>query len=217
MTRKLTAPPRTSTRRSAGISGTASFARSRRSVPRAGGPPAILVAGPHVADVRHDFRCEELGVLERQLLRHAADLEQHHQVADAQRPDALGELLAHGLGAAGDDVALVEVLPPVERLAHATGRRADLRPRTALHCLHRSVAGRFREALPDVQALLVEVVHVREVLALGLGVGLRHADELEEARAERIVIGADARARLPEAVHGGLAALVAEVREIAVD
>src|SRR5262249_6730494 len=188
-----------------------------RSVPGARRPPAVLVAGPLVADVRHDFLREELGVLERQLLRHAADLQQDHQVPDPQALDAVGELLADRRGAARDDVALIDVLAPVERLARLARRGADLRARAALHGLHGAVAGRFREPFPDVQALLIEVVHVREVLALGLRVGLRHAHELQEAGAVRIVVGADARDRFPEAVHGRAAALVAKVGEVAID
>src|SRR6266852_256529 len=166
-TRKVTAPPRISTVRSSGIKPLRrARARSRRPVPGARGPPAVLVAGPEVTDVGHDLLREELGVLQRQLLRHAADLEQHHQVADPQGLDALGELLPDRGGAAGDDVALVQVLAPIERLADATCRGPDLRSRPALHRLHGAVARRLGEAFPDVQALLVEVVHVREILPL---------------------------------------------------
>src|SRR5262245_30258094 len=138
-------------------------------------------------------------------------------MSDAQALDAVRELLANRLGAAGDDVALVDVLAPVERLARLARRRAHLRAAAALDGLHRPIARRLGEAFPDVQALLIEVVHVLEIFALGLRVGLRHAHELQEARSERVVVGADARDRLPEAVHGGAAALVAEVREVAVD
>ncbi len=58
---------------------------------------------------------------------------------------------------------------------------------------------------------------MRKIFPLGLRVGLRDADELEEPGAEGIVVGADPRARLPESVHRGPAALVAEVREVAID
>src|SRR5207245_8822353 len=116
-----------------------------------------------------------------------------------------------------DDVALIHVLTPVERLAGLARRGAHLGAAAVLHRLHGAVAGRLREAFPDVQTFLIEVVHVREIFALGLRDGLRDAHELKESRAERIVVGADPRDRLPEAVHRGPAPLVAEVREVAVD
>src|SRR5947208_13721077 len=120
-------------------------------------PPAVLVARPHVAHVRQDLTREQRGVVEGQILRHRADLEQHHQVADAEALDALGELLADRLGAPGDHVALVEILLPVERLADLLRLGADLRLGPRLERLHRAVARGLREALPDIQALLVEV------------------------------------------------------------
>src|SRR3989441_13172893 len=109
------------------------------------------------------------------------------------------------------------VLLPVQRLADLLRLGADLRLGPRLERLHRAVARRLGKAFPDVEALLVEVVHVREVEALRLGVGVRDAHELQEPRTVRVVVGADARDRLPEPVHRRLAALVAVVREVAVD
>src|SRR5439155_12652296 len=187
------------------------------SVRRARRPPAILVARPEVAHVGHDLVREEGRVVEYEILRHRADLEQHHEVADAETLDALGELLADRRGAARDHVALLEVLRPVERLANLPGLRADLCPDTRLQRLQCPVAGRFGEALPDVQALLVEVMHVRRIEALGLGVGVGDADELEKSRAIGVVVDAELADGVPETVHRGLAPLVAEVREVAED
>ena len=93
-------------------------------------------------------------------------------MADAKSLDALGELLADRRGTARDDVALIEVLAPVERLADASRLGPDLRPGAGLDRLDGAIAGRLREAFPDVQALLIEVVYVREVLSLGLRVRL---------------------------------------------
>jgi hypothetical protein len=138
-------------------------------------------------------------------------------VADAETLDALGELLAHGPRTPRDHVALLEVLRPVERLADLPGLRADLGPDAGLQRLQRPVTGRFGEALPDVEAFLVEVVHVGGVEALGLAVAVGHAHELEESRTVRVVVGAELADRVPETVHRGLPPLVAEIREVAVD
>src|SRR5712691_6138260 len=125
------------------MEGLASSVASARTTAR---PPAVLVAGPHVAHVRQDLTREERGVVERQILRHRADLEQHHQVADAEALDALGELLADRLGAPGDHVALVEIFLPVEGLADLLRLGADLRLGPRLERLHRAIARGLREA-----------------------------------------------------------------------
>src|SRR5207247_8455195 len=99
-------------------------------------------------------------------------------VADPEALDALGELLADGLRAAGDHVALVEILLPVERLADLSRLGADLRLGARLERLHRSVARRLREALPDVQALLVKIMDVREIESFRFRIRVGHAHEL---------------------------------------
>src|SRR5438552_10771907 len=124
-------------------------------------PPPILVAGPQVADVRQHLAGEERRVVEREVLRHRADLEEHHQVADAEALDALGELGPHRGRTPGDDVALVEVLLTVERLADLLRLGADLRLGPRLERLHRPVARRLGEALPDAETLLAALLHVR--------------------------------------------------------
>src|SRR2546430_15178672 len=174
-TRKLTVPSRMLTSVPSCMEGLASSAASARTAAR---PPAVLVARPHVADVRHHLAREEVRVVEDEVFRHRADLEQHHQVADAERADALRELLADGGRAPRDDVALVEVLLPVERLADLLGLGADPRLCSRLERLYRAVARRLGEALPDAQALLVKIMHVREVHSFRFCIGGRHRHEL---------------------------------------
>src|SRR6266849_6734710 len=69
--------------------------------------PALVL--PEAAEGGEDFAGEEIHVLQGQLVGHGADLQQHHQVADAEALDHLFlEALAHGGGAARDDVALLD-------------------------------------------------------------------------------------------------------------
>src|SRR3989441_10509494 len=89
------------------------------------------------------------------------------------------------------------VLLPVQRLADLLRLGADLRLGPRLGRLHRPGARRLGEALPDVQTLLVEIVHVREVEALGLGGGIRDTHELEEPPAIGGVGDAHSCGRLP--------------------
>ncbi len=117
---KVTSPPQTVTSCSRGRRSRLAMAVASRRW-----PPAILPPGQRSRTCGMHLAREEAGVVQRQVLRHAADLEQDHQMADAQALDALAELLAHGGGAARDDVSLVDVLAPVERLARPSwpGRR----------------------------------------------------------------------------------------------
>src|SRR5206468_6706477 len=69
--------------------------------------PALVVPG--VAKSGHHLASEELHVLERQLVRHRTDLQEHHQIADAKPlDDFFLESITDGRWAAGDDVALLD-------------------------------------------------------------------------------------------------------------
>jgi hypothetical protein len=61
-----------------------------------------------VAESRQHVPREQLDVLQRQLVAHRPDVQEHHQVSDAQLPDRLLELLAHGGRAPGDDQPVVD-------------------------------------------------------------------------------------------------------------
>ena len=182
-------------------------------------PPAVLpFVVPDVADVGEDFAGEEVDVLERQLVRHRADVQEHHQVADAQVLDRLLKPIADRRRAAGDDEALLdEVLEREVRqlVAHAAHVLELL-----LHRVHEApvvlVAGRRSELRRDVQALVVEVADVRVVLLLGAGVRLGDDEELQEAGAVGVRVAIRVADELPEAVHDTLRELAAEVAEEAV-
>ena len=115
-------------------------------------------------------------------------MQQREQVADAQPLDAVQELLAHGLRAADDDeAALVEILglelAQVDRGARIVAQR--------LH--HAVVVEAARDRLivgRRVEQLVEEILGVRGVELLGLGIGLADADELQEAVAVGIVVAA---------------------------
>src|SRR5487761_905345 len=68
------------------------------------GPPLVFpLAIPDIAEVWQHLFAEQLDVLHRQLMRHRADMQEHHQIADAQFLDRLHQLLSDGLGRARDD------------------------------------------------------------------------------------------------------------------
>src|SRR5262249_13053462 len=92
------------------------------------GPPAlvVLVVRPQVAQPRHDLVGEQLRGMPRLPVRHVAVVEQAEQMTDAQTLDAFLELLAHGLGAARDDEALVHELLPREVLEDLLPRAREL-------------------------------------------------------------------------------------------
>ena len=69
------------------------------------------------AETRQHLAAEEVDVLQGELVRHGADLEEHHQVADVEPLDHLVlQPVADGGGAAGDDVALVHEVAVAELL-----------------------------------------------------------------------------------------------------
>src|SRR5580698_2346009 len=44
------------------------------------GPPIVLpLAVPHAAEMRQHLAAEQIDILDRQLMRHRSDLQQHHQ------------------------------------------------------------------------------------------------------------------------------------------
>ncbi len=135
---------------------------------------------------------------------------------DAQSLDHLLHLLADGLRAAGDDVAVVHELLPGERRELGERVLGQLREGSRLERLDGAVAGRVGEARVDVQAAVEEVADVLGVELLGLAIGVGDADDLRERRAigRRVLpLGGDA---LPEAVEELLPPDVAGEREVGV-
>src|SRR5439155_391870 len=126
---------------------------------------------------------------------------------------ALLELLAHGLGAARDDEALVDELLPGEVLEDLLARARGLRERAVLHGGHRAIARRIGVGREDVQAAVEEVEAVLGVESLRLRVRIRDTDDLREGRPVRRVVLAAPGHPLPVAVEQRLAPQVAEERE----
>src|SRR5208282_2526532 len=53
-------------------------------------PPAVFpLIVPQITEVRLHLTGEEIDILERQLVRHRSDMQQHHQVTDAETLDGL--------------------------------------------------------------------------------------------------------------------------------
>ena len=78
-------------------------------------PPVILIALviPDTANAGQDLFGEQPRVLGRQFRLHRLNLENHHQMADAEVLDRLGETISHRLGTAANDNALLfDLLPP---------------------------------------------------------------------------------------------------------
>ena len=72
----------------------------------------VLVILPDAPEVRHHFSGEELCRIARLFRRHVAHVNEAHDVADGQCLDQLFHALAHGLGAAGDDIVALDQLAP---------------------------------------------------------------------------------------------------------
>ncbi len=146
------------------------------------------------------FAREQLTALAHQLGRHRAELEQGDQMAASQALHRLGQALAHGRGRAGDDEAFVDERLPGHPLASERCLGTDAGEHRGLDAIEGAIAGRVDVAVIDVEASIVEVVHVRRVVALGLLVGLRHRHHLGEAEAVRIELVAPLRHRRPVAL-----------------
>src|SRR5437879_3080114 len=56
-------------------------------------PPAVFPFAKEAAELWHDLLGEQLRVVRRQILAHAAELHQKHQVADVEVGRQLGQLL----------------------------------------------------------------------------------------------------------------------------
>src|SRR5439155_1339195 len=126
--------------------------------------------------------------------------EEAEHVPDAQPLDHLLHLLADGLRAAGDDVAVVDELLPGERRELAERVLGELREGARLERLDRAVARRVGEARVDVQAAVEEVADVLGVELFGLPIGVGDADDLRERRAIGRFVLALGGDELPEAL-----------------
>ena len=133
-----------------------------------------------------------------------------------ERLHRLAQTLAHRLGRARDHIALIDEVLPLQAFTAHRSLIADLAKNSGLDRLHRAIARRVGEAVINVEASVVEVVHVRRVVLLRLLVGLRHGDDLREAEAVRIQLLALLRHHFPVAVGNLLARDVSEVRKEAV-
>ena len=138
-------------------------------------------------------------------------MQERQEMADAQPLDAVQELLAHGLGAAGDDeAALDEILVCQRAQIDLTGR--------VLHRQRQRVvfetAGDRHVVRRRVQQVMEEILRVTRVF-LGLLVGLGHADELQEAQAVGIGVAALFRGQFPIAFDHGLGVPGAEIAQVA--
>src|SRR5260370_13831136 len=136
-------------------------------------PPVVLPALviPDLAQPGQHLAREEIDVLERQLVRHRADLHQHHQVADVETlDDLLDQTPLDGGRAARDHVALLHEVLVAPRLGiFGSAHRVAVGRQQAAVVL----VARRREPLPrHVQALVVEVLDVLRVVVFRLRVGL---------------------------------------------
>ena len=164
----------------------------------------------------HYLAGEQLGVFAGQFRGHTADLEQYHQVADAEQFAGFGQLLAHGFGAAADDMTLPDVVGPLVFGGGALGFLAHLGAQGFADGIQGAVAGRFGEGRIDAQHLFVEVLDVLLVVFFGLLVGFGDADQLEEAQPVGVVVDAALGGAFPVALDDVVAAQVAVVGEVAV-
>ena len=138
-------------------------------------------------------------------------------MADAEPLHGIGELLADGARAPGDDVPLFHIVLP----AHLQGRLCrfltSLGPSRIPHRVDRAVAGGLRERRVYPQHLLVEVFDVLGVVFLGLFIGFRYTHKLEEAEPVGIVVNAPFGDSVPVPLDHLLRSLVAEIAQVAVN
>src|SRR5579885_2068378 len=80
--------------------------------------------------------------------------------------------LADGLRRAGDDITLADEVLPLQSFAPQRRGAADLGEEARANRAFGAIAGRVGEALIDVQAAVVEIIHMFGVVAFGLLVGL---------------------------------------------
>src|SRR5260370_41962546 len=128
----------------------------------------------------------------------------------------LAQTLAHGFRRARDDVTLLEEVLPCKALAPESGAAADLAKQPRTNRADGAIAGGVGETAIDVQAAVIEAVHVRRVIALGLLVGLGDRHALRAAEAVRIERLALLGHHVPVAVRPLFAPPVAEKRQDAV-
>ena len=123
------------------------------------------------------------------------------------------ELLAHGVGAADHDVAVLDHLVPRQVVLGllGAGDLADLRLVAGAHRRLGDVARRIGEAGVDVERAVEEVLGRLPVEPVGLGVGVGDADELGDGQPVGVVVLAVRLDLLPVAADGLAHHLVAVV------
>ena len=143
-------------------------------------------------------------------------MHQAEDVADPKALDQLLHLLAYRFGRPGDDVAAVDQILPAHVGIVPRRRLSELRQRASLDRLYGAIARRVGEPRIDVQASVVEVVHMRSKEPFGLGVGVGDADHLGKTRAIRRRVDLPFLDALPVTLHQQLGAHVPRVAEVGI-
>ena len=173
-------------------------------------PPAVFPFVPEpFAQVGHDLFGVQLGVLPGLFAAQVAEVQQRKKLADVHFPQHFVEPFADRGRRAGDHVALIDELLPSQALQLLEAERRLER----LDGLERQISRGRGPVVGDVQAAVVEVRGRFCVVLLGLGVRLRHADELQIACAVRVAVAPGAIDRFPIAPHDVRSRLVAEVAQ----
>src|SRR5262249_32589461 len=172
---------------------------------------------PHRTECRGDLTEEQIDVLQREFMRHRAELQQDHEVADAQVLARLLELIAHRGWTATDDKLVIgkifkaslletEDLPRNSRIAQRIAQAPVI-----------LVARRAEPLGWDVQELMVEVFNVSGIVCFGASIGLRDRHQLQEAQTVRGQVAALLLNYPPIAVaNGAQGGFVPEVAQEAV-
>src|SRR5262249_28679377 len=182
------------------------------------GPPVVFPrVVPHWTERRGDLTEEQIDVLQREFMRHRAELQQDHEVADAQVLARLLELIAHRGWTATDDKLVIgkifkASLPEAEELPRNSRITQRIAQTTVI------LVARWAEPLGrDVQELMVEVFNVSGIVRFGAGIGLRYGRQLQEGETVRSQAAALLLDHSPIAVaHGAQGGFVPEVAQEAV-
>ena len=134
-----------------------------------------------------------------------------------QQFDGLCQPLPHSFGTAGDYVALLDVVFPLQLAGRLLRLLANLGPHRLPYRRDGPVARGLGKGGVNTQHLLVEVLYVVLVLLLGRLVGFRDTNQLQEAQPVGVVVNAPLGYPVPEAVHHPLAPQVAKVAQVAVN
>ena len=136
------------------------------------------------------------------------------RIAQVQQP------IHHSLRAAANHIGFVDYLFPSRLRRCSLGNRPcrlHLALQASPHGFNAHVARHGGESGIPMQAAIVEIQRGFSIQLLGMGIRIGHAHELQEARPMRIHVGTHLFHHLPVALHGILARLVAEIRQIGVE